>query len=397
MDDEVGRSKWAGCPFGFLGAMALILAVEGWIVEHKDACLGAGQWGYRIARTRADSGDPRRGVLCFGDSLLKAGLAPTVIEAESGLPAYNFAMVGGQAPGHYFLLRRAIEAGTRPRAIVVEYLPRLMAADPVYNVENWPFVATPAECLEMARATADPGLFTDLALRELLPSVRCRNSIRAHLMFALNGTFSYIAAEIVGARRNWEVNRGAHIEASRPGRIEDVESWMREYFASFRCADANRYYIEKLLDLASRHRIPVFWALPPYKPELQARCERSGFDSAHEGFLRSLQARYPGLRVIDGRHAGYDPGVFIDLHHLGREGAATFSSEVARLLRRSLDDPSATPRWLELATYRASSTAGAIEDMDESRRKVLELAMKKIHLQGTARVSAKGAGGAVTR
>jgi hypothetical protein len=376
MVDKMGRPTRGRFPVGFLGAIALILAVELSVDHQKLGSFGGSQWAYEVARTEADSGDRKCEVVCFGDSLLKQGLAPTVIEAKAGLKAYNFAVAGGQAPGNYFLLRRALDSGIRPRAVVVEYFPKLMSRDPDFNVENWPFLATPAECLEMARLTRDPNLLAELGLRELLPTVRCRNSIRANILAALNGTFPIFAREVLSARRNWEVNRGAEILASRPERVEDVESWMRGYFPGFACTRVNRTYIKKLLELATRHEIPVFWILPPYKPELQNRCEQSGFDLAHETFIRTLQARYPGLYVIDARRAGYDPRVFTDLHHLGREGAAIFSGEVANLLRHHRDDPASTPRWLKLADYRAVATTLPLEDMDESRRKVLETAAK---------------------
>ena len=139
------------------------------------------------------------------------------------------------------------------------------------------------------------------------------------------------------------MNRGAEIVASRPDQVEDVDTWMRGYFPRFDCTKVNRTYIKKLLDLARRNEIPVFWVLPPYKPELQARCEQSGFDQAHEAFIKGPPGRYPGLYVIDGRRAGYDPRVFTDLHHLGREGAAIFSADVAEPAPPSSRRPEVDP------------------------------------------------------
>ena len=376
MVDEANRPNRNRLPFGLLGALAMVLAVEHAIDRQKLASLGGSQWSYEVARAQADSGDPNYDVLYFGDSLLKQGLAPTVIEAKTGLRGYNFAVAGGQAPGDYFLLRRALESGIKPRAVVVEYFPKLMSRDPDFNVENWPFVATPAECLEMGRLTRDPNLFTELALREFIPSVRCRNSIRTNVLFALAGTFPVFANEILSARRNWDVNNGAEIIASRPDRVENVDLWMLGYFPKFECTRTNRTYIKKLLELASRHEIPVFWVLPPYKPELQARVEKSGFDAEHEAFVRTLQDRYRGLYVIDARKAGYDPRVFTDLHHLGREGATVFSGEVGELIRLQRDDPASTPHWLKLAEYRPMATKLPLESMDESRMKIQEIVVR---------------------
>jgi len=59
-------------------------------------------------------------VLCFGDSQMKFGIAPHVVAARTGRPAYNLAIVGGQPPASYFLLRRALEAGARPSAVLFD-------------------------------------------------------------------------------------------------------------------------------------------------------------------------------------------------------------------------------------------------------------------------------------
>ena len=382
MDDGARRPSRGRIPAGLIGAIAILLAVEPVIAHKRMASLSGSQWGYEVARSEADSGARGSEVLAFGDSLLKQGLAPTVIEASSGLRAYNFALGGGQAAGSYFLLRRALESGSRPSAVVLEVLPKLMATHPDYNLENWPMIATPAECLEMAGLARDPHLMTDLGLRSLVPSIRCRNTIRGNIRYTLDGTFSILAGQTLASRRNWERNRGAQIVASRPDRVEDLDAWMFEFYREFACLEINRVYIEKLLDLAAEHHVPVFWVLPPYKPVLQARCEQTGFDSAHESFVRSIQARHPGLYVIDGRRSGYDPRVFTDLHHLGREGAATFSADVATLLRRHLDRPGSTPRWIKLPDYRPTSTTGLIEEMAESMTRVNEVAARDPNFLG---------------
>ena len=375
----VGKASGPGrvrIPLGLLGAVALVVAVEASIAHEKMGSLGGSQWSCEDTLAGAGSAAQGSRVLCFGDSLIKQGLAPTVVEARSGLPAYNLALAGGQAPASYFLLRKALASGAKPDAVVVEYFPRLLSLEPEFNIENWPFLANPADAYSLARLSGNPSLGTDLILRDLLPSVRCRASIRANILAAFNGSFPAYAREIRSARRNWEVNRGAEIVASQPDRVDDLDAWMKGYFPVFRCTRTNRAYIKKLLELAASREIPVFWVLPPYKPTLQARVEQNGFDAAHEAFVRSMMSRYPGLHVVDGRHAGYDPRAFADPHHLGADGATVFSESLAEVLRAYKADPSKTPRWQPLADYRAVAGLRPPETMDESRRKVFEIAVQ---------------------
>jgi hypothetical protein len=229
MLEEDPRTRRSRCPLGLIGALILIIFVEIQISGHPRAVMGGSQWGYSFARRKADSEVKDCKVLCFGDSLLKQGLSPILIEAKTGLRAFNFAAGGGQAPGSYFLLRRALASGAHPSAIVVEYLPKLMSEHPNFNFQNWPFVATPLECFEMACIDRDPSLFTRLVLRQAIPSIRFRESIRLNLQLALEGRFLSVREQIDTATRHWEVNRGGEIQQSRPGRIEDLEltsSWI---------------------------------------------------------------------------------------------------------------------------------------------------------------------------
>ena len=66
-------------------------------------------------------------VLAFGDSMVEFGVLPGVIAERSGLRAINLAVHDGSPAVSYFLLRRALEAGARPRAIVVDFMPHQLA------------------------------------------------------------------------------------------------------------------------------------------------------------------------------------------------------------------------------------------------------------------------------
>ena len=354
-------------PLGLFGALVLIALVERHVDKNPLDYLGGSHWSYRVASKVADAGSKGNRILVFGDSLLRLGLAPTAIEAETGLRGYNFAQAGGQAPGSYFLLRRAIASGAKPSAIVVDFFPRLLAENPSFNNDNWPFLADLGDGLGLAMISKKPELFARLVVRWALPSARSRISLRTNLQLALQPSPVSIKHEILKSIRNWKVNRGAEITASRPGLLENIDAWERGYFGTFHCSRINKAYVEKFLDLAKAHQIPVFWLLPPYQPDLQARCERSGFDARHEVFVREFQTRYPSLFVLDARRSSYQPEVFYDLHHLGREGATVLSADVGVSIRHQLGELGSQNRWIALPNYRARPDAVPLEDVDQSR------------------------------
>jgi hypothetical protein len=361
-------------PTGLIGALALILGVEWFIVRNKEVTMDASLWAYQDARRMATRKVEDCDVLAFGDSLIKHGVSPRVIREVAGLKGYNLALSGSQVPMSYILFRDALRSGARPRAVILDLFPYLLTIEPSTNSNPslWPIVASYRDCLELGWRSGDAKFFGELMLNRLLPSLRCRESIRAELMHDFRGLHAVDWSNCRIALRNWEVNRGMGIENNRHDPNAPLVSQIGPYFQPIRCTSLNRLYIDRFMKLAEEHHVPVFLALPPYMPVVQARAEQVGFDAEHEAFVRSLVDRYPTLSVLDARRADYDPSAFIDTHHLSGEGAATFSADLGELIRQRLDRAGTTDRWVALPAFRWRSTAVKHEKLEESRLVVEE-------------------------
>ena len=79
----------------------------------------------------------------------------------------------------------------------------------------------------------------------------------------------------------------------------------------------------------------------------------------------------PGTYVVLWRAVG------ADTHHLSGEGASTFSADIGELIRRRLDRPETTDRWVALPAFRWRATAVKHEKLEESRIVVQERIQKK--------------------
>src|SRR5437016_3106661 len=117
------RTHW---PRGLLGALVLVAAVEcalerSWLDLDDPVSLS-----WRLSARAAEREAPGCALLCMGDSLVKLSMIPQVLEAQTGLRAYNLAVARGPAPAAYFLLKRALRAGASPQAIVVDFKPSVM-------------------------------------------------------------------------------------------------------------------------------------------------------------------------------------------------------------------------------------------------------------------------------
>jgi hypothetical protein len=372
LNNQVDGGRRGRAPVGLIGMIAAVVAVESLLSAHAPGLVESTTlFEWRVMGRTAAGDDVRRSeVLFFGDSLLKRGIYPPILEAKLGRPTYNLALTGGTAPSTYFLLRRALDHGARPRAVVVDFHAAQMILHPDMSADYWPELLSMRELFELSLAARAPRLWLRMSLAKALPSVNGRCAIRSRVLAALQGQSWPLAEHAQAFVRNWRVNRGALIHplsmasaAPRPG--APAQGRVSGWWLIEPTAPA---YIGAFLDLAARRGIAVFWVLPPYSPAYQAIEDQGGRDALFTAFVRATQARYPNVVVIDGRRAGYRNDVFADATHLNRHGASAFSQSVAALLGPHLAGAGRRPadRWVNLPAYQDRPEPVPLEDITQS-------------------------------
>jgi hypothetical protein len=362
--------------------LAAVIAVESFAARHEnDLFLKIDAWSWGQTSRRVERAGFQSRVVCLGDSLVQVGVASPIIERHTGLSTCNLAISGGQAASSYYLLRRVLDAGGRPDALVLDFFPRHLQSSPLMGLDPWVSLTTLGDVIDLARAGRDVEFLGRVALAKILPTLRLRPEVRTNVLAALHGEDQGDKHHVPPfLRRNMEVNRGGLLCPPTPGLDKDLDAWSKTYFpARWSCHPIHEVYIRRLLRLAASRQIRVFWLLPPLQPALQEHCERSGFDARHVEFVRGYQAKYPNVTVLDGRHAAYDPRVFFDPHHLARDGAAVFSSDVAMTVRRAIDSDPTLPRWVNLPSYGKRRIDGPLEDVEQSRLALKLERAKRFH------------------
>jgi hypothetical protein len=378
MGDSV-QSSWlrriaCGLPWGLAGMVVLIAMVEMFVARRKMAFLDMDDWAYRRTRQVATREARRYDLLCFGDSLVKLGVVPRAIEERTGWRTYNLAISGSQAPASYFLLRRVLASGAKPRAVVVDFHPPLLGVGPRHNRSRWASLLSWGEAAELCWSARDADLFGVVVLGQWFPSFRCRSSIRDSVMAALAGRDPGRQWLNFLSLRQWSKNAGAQLmptsASMRTVTDAEVENLRNMFYADFSCHPANAAGVERFLALAAAHDVPVYWLLPPLLPAVHARLAKSGFDARHEAFIRTWQERFPNLVVIDGRGTVSAAGGFWDANHLSAEGAYGFSLSLAVALRQTQTRTSTglpAARWVRLPASRNTPIPEGVEDIDRSR------------------------------
>ncbi len=343
-------------PRGLLGMIALVALAEATIAaRHLDfTTVWADDW--RLAARAAREKTRGRDVLCFGDSLVKYGVMPRVIEARTGLKSYNLAVNAGTMPSAYFLLRRTLASGARPRAIVADFFALMLPDQPALSVRTYPDLATARDCLDLAWTARDPHLFTATILGKALPSYKCRHEIRASIRAALEGRRASPWPRQSVLWATWKDQNGAQPMPSLPAK-PPVDPAMVASLApgDWSCDDLNATYFEKFLALAADHGLPVYWLMPPLGPEVHARRALAGSDEAYTRQARAAQTRYPNLVVLDARGSGYDGSVHIDAIHLNHRGAKVLTGDLAAILADRIKGRASGPRWVALPPYAGRS------------------------------------------
>ncbi len=206
------RRNW---PAGLIGAVGLIALTNGLIASDPgevDAHSRLGvSWQSAYHGAAGDPGGAE--ILCFGDSLVKLGMLPRVLESRLGESAYNLAVLGGQPPSGYFLLRRVLASGHRPRALIVHFSPLLLDTDPRLGLEWWAALPGVGERLELAWRGRDAELAASLVLHGAVAALSGRDTFRTALGLAAfpaaGADERLLPDELMALRRNWRLNRGA--------------------------------------------------------------------------------------------------------------------------------------------------------------------------------------------
>ncbi len=359
----------AKAPWGLVGMIGMLVLMEGAVTRNKIDFLDAADWDCRRSMKAAKEARDYD-VLCFGDSMVKCGLLAKGVEERSGLKVLNLGVSGSHAASSYALLRRALDLGAKPEAVIVSFHPALLRQNPRQILCLWPNLLSFAEAAWVAQAGHDPAFFGAVAVGKILPSYQCRNGIRANLLGRVSGEHDNRRYLYFLYQRNAGRNGGSHLLPTVPKlktfSDADAEYWHKVSFPKWECHPAHLVGLEAFLDLAASRGIKVYWLLTPYLPLVQEKINSSGFDKAHSTFVASYQARHANIVVVDGRGTVADAGAFFDPMHLSASGTYAFSLAVGDALRQVRSGHLPPDRWIHTAQVRPLPLPEEFEDMNQS-------------------------------
>ena len=368
-DDQPSGARPAGtrgraaAPWGLLGMFGLLILIETFLGGHDLDFTAPWDWDWRTTGKLTARRQGKADILLFGDSLMKFGVMPKVIQERTGRTVYNFALHTGQTPSSYFMFRRILRAGNHPRAVILELTPHMLRDKTETNARLWPEMLTLAECFDLARTMRSPDFFAATMLGHLVPSIKERYDIRAFVHASLLGSArGRWRDEIPSYRRNWKQNLGAQLMPDGPSPPIDPVHWEQSLYKNWQPDPVNVAYLKRFLKLARSAQVPVIWLLPPNQPSIVARTEASGYEAEYTHFVERMAARYPGVTVLDARRSGFVPDEFNDGIHLKRPGALRLSAAIGDWFR----DRWPSGGWVQLDAGKPRTIDSTIEDVNQS-------------------------------
>ncbi len=348
------RRFLASAPWGILGALAILILVEGAVSQHSLDLASAVTIGYTHSHQAIYTESRDSSVFAMGDSQIKAGISPRVIEKRSGRKTFNLAINGATAPMTYYMFEQAISREPKPSAIIVDFKPTMLTIHPSIVLPGFSSEMNFGQCVDFARTMKSSSFFAQLLTHKSIRSLKERWGIRQYVSSALAGKAIDQRLANFSTLSQWSADRGANSNPVNPS-IESIESpWDEGAYVHDTPVPfdiLNLVYVKRFLELAEKNQIPVFWVAPPLNPKIQAKRDARGLDSTFTSLLRSSAERFQGLTVIDARRSCYPVRKFVDGAHLDREGAAIFSEGVADVLSESLRHSSDRNRWVNLPVF----------------------------------------------
>ena len=297
--------------------VALLIVIEAFVAGHWIDLTDPVSLSWRYGRRAAETAVRDCQVLCMGDSLVKHGLVPSVIERTSGLKAVNLSAAPRTAPD-LSPPPPGVDSGARPKALIVNAKPAVLLGGPEFTARPWQEVLSVGDAIEMLQITRNAPFVASALVGRLLPSLRVAGD-SVHRDGRVPGEIDRIRSINPVLWRNWSVNGGRTASAVPAYRGELSGEVKRQLYTDIFYVDpANAEAIERTLTLAAGCRIPVFWVLFPLTG-LQSLPDSSGAETLHKEFLKSFVrllrnghgARRPPLglsrRILRRRHAPESP------------------------------------------------------------------------------------------
>lgn len=263
-------------------------------------------------------------LLIMGDSVAQGGIIATQLETylPPGQFVYNMATPSAGPEFPYFQLKRTIDAGTPPKAIILAPSPHTFMSMRVPLL-----VGAYCTWSEIAQVTS-----SGLESLETLYGVLCRFS---YTLRNREQIFSFLkTGHFIEANEGTVVVKA--LAAKNPNRVRHwtLDELDARYKQPFSVQEFNHYYLNQFLNLASAHQIPVYWVTLPEMPVVEQCRQQYDFNTGYYRFIDELEKKQQ-IHFLQRDFLVWSETNFIDQTHLSPDAAEKFTRIIGEGLEKN--------------------------------------------------------------
>jgi hypothetical protein len=247
----------------------------------------------------------------MGDSVARSGIVATQLSAcLDNKFVFNAAIPATGPDFPYFTLKRELDAGLAPKAIIYAPSPHTFASRRVALLVGgyctWPEIG---EVLE-----------TRHEVTETVYGILCKISHTLRNREKIGGRFKSTVADEMQEEYGVS-NPGTPLASPRHFTVAQILPALKK---PFKVRNFNQVMLEKFLQLARDNHIPVYWVTMPVLPAVYEARKPYHFDEAFQAFLADLQKRY-GIIVVQKEFVVLNDQDFHDSLHLNHPAAVNYT------------------------------------------------------------------------
>ncbi|MDO8281291.1 MAG: hypothetical protein Q7U10_01485 [Thermodesulfovibrionia bacterium] len=345
MEKNLFTSNFNKLPKGFIIALILILLLElvnftfdNYFYNPHMALLTGLQ--FKIKNEIALSEENNFDLLILGDSHSLNGFIPRVIEENTGLRSFNFALSGNQKLiGYYLIFKNYIKAhSTKPKYVVIGFVPYT-----TYPVTKSDYSKDAINHLASLKNGNVREFIEEFGIvqgvKYIFPSLkhqaRFKDFIKAPFSFNFlnKAQINEVVKQIYDGKGYYP-----HPGEKRIYNSDRVNERFMDEYNSFSIKDDvtnltispfSYKYLKAILDLAKENNITPIYYVPVFPPVIYDEFKKYVYFKELDEFLDSLKKEYPELIVFYAQNILNENNMYKDIYHLTSEGAVVLSEALS--------------------------------------------------------------------
>jgi hypothetical protein len=267
----------------------------------------------------------------LGDSYYISGILPDVLGEKLRQDIFNFAGFGDQGVfAAYCLFKNYVHKHPgRPLWIIIGFQPETLSRPKIAPNLMYDFRKGNAWALIW-----EYGLIEGLKLQ--IPSLKHQHVWQHVLKYGQWPKNTLNQKQITAIMQDVLENKGFYSPypfqaLAEPAREEDMNSSYR-----FGVTEPSWRNMRRILDLARKHRIRVFYLRPTFSEDWYRLYRQQGVIADYTAFMDHLKKFYPEIVSLDYQEDLQSLSLYSDRLHLNKNGAYLLNQKLAEDLRQSL-------------------------------------------------------------